>query len=447
MGPSSSPVSSESGAGEVPPALPRRRFLRQQLNACFVQDADLDAFCLDWFPEIYQQFTRGMTRNEKLNLLLGVAQSLDDISTALEEEWALRTQKTVVLPSLAKPTCAPRPQRGQLELEVVIEDDFHKLSPDKLAGWIQTIRRLIGQELKVVLRNCRSGSVILTLSGDWRALVPLMRQFIEGRLKTVTGYRVREVRWLGPSAPRSRAQTVWRYLRMQHLRGYVALGQLQRWLGRVAATLRVPRWAIAAVLFFLLSSAAWATQKVVRTILSQFILRAPAVEDEAPDRVANRRRKAKMHSLGPTSGDEEVLVRAVLRDDLDLASPSEAIPDMSPPGLREPGRETKRSGPDKAETDPAQPEAGPSEVDETLLNAHTAYRNGNYRQAISIAKSVQHINPTRAWRIIGAAACSLLDVKLASEAFKHLDLASRQYLVYTCQHQGISNSGSQFKLR
>ena len=98
------------------------------------------------------------------------------------------------------------------------------------------------------------------------------------------------------------------------------------------------------------------------------------------------------------------------------------------------------------ETPPTKPEVNTADADATLSRAQTEYVNGNFSQAISEAKSVQRINPTRAWRIIGAAACNMKDIKLANEAFRHLETASRQYLVYTCQRQGITNSGSQFKL-
>jgi len=115
-----------------------------------------------------------------------------------------------------------------------------------------------------------------------------------------------------------------------------------------------------------------------------------------------------------------------------------------------PVRERPTSAPESPETPAVTPkvaEANAAEADQTLSNAQTEYVNGNFSQAISVAKSVQRINPTRAWRIIGAAACNMKDVKLASEAFKHLDSASRQYLVYTCQRQGITNTnGSQFRL-
>lgn len=91
--------------------------------------------------------------------------------------------------------------------------------------------------------------------------------------------------------------------------------------------------------------------------------------------------------------------------------------------------------------------ASAEKTDEVLSNAQTEYVNGNFSQSISLAKSVQNFNPIRAWRIIGASACNMKDIKLASESFKQLDAASRQYLTYTCQRQGITNTnGSDFRL-
>jgi len=43
--------------------------LRRRLNQAF-DDPGLDAFCLDHFPEVYDKFSRGMRRDEKINLLL-----------------------------------------------------------------------------------------------------------------------------------------------------------------------------------------------------------------------------------------------------------------------------------------------------------------------------------------------------------------------------------------
>ena len=43
--------------------------LRRRLNQVF-DDPGLDAFCLDHFPRIYDKFSRGMRKDEKINLLL-----------------------------------------------------------------------------------------------------------------------------------------------------------------------------------------------------------------------------------------------------------------------------------------------------------------------------------------------------------------------------------------
>jgi len=58
----------------VPPAsgpIPTvdRAALRQRLDRTF-DDPGLDAFCLDYFPEVYDRFSRGMRKDEKLTLLL-----------------------------------------------------------------------------------------------------------------------------------------------------------------------------------------------------------------------------------------------------------------------------------------------------------------------------------------------------------------------------------------
>lgn len=63
-----------------------------------------------------------------------------------------------------------------------------------------------------------------------------------------------------------------------------------------------------------------------------------------------------------------------------------------------------------------------------------------------MARSVARASPVRAWRIIGGAACHLKDLTLANDAYRHLDAAGRQYMVYVCQREGISTSGNQFRL-
>lgn len=86
------------------------------------------------------------------------------------------------------------------------------------------------------------------------------------------------------------------------------------------------------------------------------------------------------------------------------------------------------------------------EVDEKKLEeAKVAYVNGEAPKAIELARSAG--KSSKSWRIIGAAACNMKDLKLAQEAYKHLDSAGRQYMYYSCQrHQVVIFGNGQFKL-
>ncbi len=65
------------------------KVLRSQLKQMF-DDPELDAFCMDNYPKIYDKFGRGMDRNEKINLLLDYCRRLpkgyEQLLIALEEK-------------------------------------------------------------------------------------------------------------------------------------------------------------------------------------------------------------------------------------------------------------------------------------------------------------------------------------------------------------------------
>lgn len=89
---------------------------------------------------------------------------------------------------------------------------------------------------------------------------------------------------------------------------------------------------------------------------------------------------------------------------------------------------------------------GPEEALDTLSKAQTAYVTGDYRGAIAIAKTGMGDSPVRANRIIGAAACNLQDLPEIEQAYRRLDVPSRQYVVYVCQRSGVTFSGNHFRL-
>lgn len=115
--------------------------------------------------------------------------------------------------------------------------------------------------------------------------------------------------------------------------------------------------------------------------------------------------------------------------------------------------------PEMEVTEPAEPADPPAEAgcecpedaltscaDAKLTQAQTDYVNGYYASAIKCARSVQRESPVRAWRIIGGAACHLQDVKMVNKAFRHLDAPGRQYMIYVCQREGISNEHGRFRM-
>lgn len=66
-----------------------RHRLRSLLSSLVTTDADLEAFCIDHFPEIGRRFSAGMDRVQKENLLLTVAGPVD-LAVALRTQWPER---------------------------------------------------------------------------------------------------------------------------------------------------------------------------------------------------------------------------------------------------------------------------------------------------------------------------------------------------------------------
>ena len=115
---------------------------------------------------------------------------------------------------------------------------------------------------------------------------------------------------------------------------------------------------------------------------------------------------------------------------------------------------TPKSAPQKQPTPQAltstsskpSPQTKPADPEEVLTTAQGEFVDGNYDQAIKLARSVAEVSTNRAWRIIGAAACRNKDLKLVNEAYRKLDNAAKQYLIYVCLREGIVQKGNAFML-
>lgn len=70
------------------PTLERAQ-VRLQFDQLLRTDAELDAFCMDYFPAVHRRFARGMERIDKVNLLLSV-EEVSDIVAKLRQRASQR---------------------------------------------------------------------------------------------------------------------------------------------------------------------------------------------------------------------------------------------------------------------------------------------------------------------------------------------------------------------
>jgi hypothetical protein len=91
---------------------------------------------------------------------------------------------------------------------------------------------------------------------------------------------------------------------------------------------------------------------------------------------------------------------------------------------------------------PAAPEALDSD---TLISAaHSAFLNGDYPGAVTFARQAEKDSPNRAFRLIGAMACTEHDRPLIEESFQHLNADARRYMISVCQRNGIKHDRKGF---
>lgn len=70
-----------------------RPYIRRLIDALLELDAELDAFCIDYFPQIYKNFSNGMQRLQKVNALI-ISGDLEDIVNNLAHYSPRRFQST-----------------------------------------------------------------------------------------------------------------------------------------------------------------------------------------------------------------------------------------------------------------------------------------------------------------------------------------------------------------
>ena len=73
--------------------------LRRLLQAVLISDSDLEAFCIDYFPDVSRRFSSGMDRIQKLSMLLAAEDPQEILARLAEAEPARFARNRALLQS------------------------------------------------------------------------------------------------------------------------------------------------------------------------------------------------------------------------------------------------------------------------------------------------------------------------------------------------------------
>jgi hypothetical protein len=199
------PLVSESrpstrGLSRVPAVLPKRT-LRQVLNRALGTPSQLDAFLIDYFPDIFRQTSCGMDREAKLNLLLQ-EDSETHLTSLVHREFPQEVADTLVqekLVSLQQGTGADPDQtlhvpedEQRVKYTVVVTGTLDDMDRHIVEALLKHMRRYIS-DAELTIEAIRAGSVILTCTGTQYGLQKLFEDFEQGRLSELLEFRIIDI--------------------------------------------------------------------------------------------------------------------------------------------------------------------------------------------------------------------------------------------------------------
>lgn len=115
------------------------------------------------------------------------------------------------------------------------------------------------------------------------------------------------------------------------------------------------------------------------------------------------------------------------------------VAELKTPPPAAPATTTPAPAEKKSDADPLPADAPRGDVSEkVLLEAQDLYVRGQYKQAIESARRALSSNPTKAYRIIGAANCFLKNRAGAREAWNALAAPERSFLTYVCSRNHVT---------
>ena len=211
----------------------------------FFSDEELESLCFDYFREVYQNFTTGMTKNRKAMLLVGYCETrgrLADLTAALERERPAAWRDKFGAPPVEtgrRPVSTPitpiRDPRQVFISHATADADFaHRLADDLQAEgwriWIAPDSIRPGEKwVEAIERGLETSGVFVV------SLTPaaVASKWVKTETNAAIGLsQDDEIRFISLDVEACRPSVLWRQFQYITFRGsYEAgLGELLRWL-------------------------------------------------------------------------------------------------------------------------------------------------------------------------------------------------------------------------
>lgn len=190
---------STRGLSRVPTVLPRRT-LRQILNRALGTPSQLDAFLIDYFPDIFRQTSGSMDRESKLNLLLQ-EDSETHLTSLVHKEFPQEVAETLVqekLQSLQMSRTDPEltlqipADEQRVKYTVILTGTIDDMDRHMVEALLRHMRRY-ASDAELTIEAIRAGSIILTCTGTQYGLQKLFEDFEQGRLPALMEFPVIDI--------------------------------------------------------------------------------------------------------------------------------------------------------------------------------------------------------------------------------------------------------------
>lgn len=172
------------------PAL-NRRAIRQIINRALGTPAELDAFLIDYFPEIYRLTSDAMNRDVKLNLLLWNTEE-DQLRSQVEQSFPQQVKEVrTLLAELATSTDLPGDDPRK-RFVVILSATIEEADRHQVVAILRHLR-LYTSDAELTIEAVQSGSVILICTATDDAFHRLFEEFVVGRLPKLLHFPIADI--------------------------------------------------------------------------------------------------------------------------------------------------------------------------------------------------------------------------------------------------------------